>query len=97
MTDEPITIDEANVSFTPQAIEAAKTVTPRPVASGWFFLCPKRGHQFEPDAAMLAQVGPRLYAVRICIDCGCPVYIPMQQAELSPIVDLNGDSVRVIE
>jgi hypothetical protein len=88
-------IDEANIIVPAEVNEAAQaTKAKKPNGSAWVFSCPKQGHSFDPgQPAMVAQMFERLYGVRICVDCGAPIYMPIG-GELSPILDATGDQIR---
>lgn len=95
-------IDEANPDFTAEEEAKAVALMDLPVgrkikASSWMFDCPKAGHSFDPDMMpMMAMVQDHTYGVRICIACGCPVYIPLG-IRTSDILGPQGQQIQIDE
>jgi hypothetical protein len=103
MTDV-IEIDESSPNFSEgQVIQLEKLSEEdgvpkfgvKPRASSWVFDCPKNGHSYDPEMPpMMAQLADRAFGVRICVACGCPVYIPLN-IQLSQLVNPQGENLIV--
>jgi hypothetical protein len=60
-------------------------------ASSWAYNCPKRGHTFDPEMPpMVAQLADRVFGVRICMECGAPIYTQIAKVNPSSLVDAGG-------